>query len=795
MLRQNLKSTLTPRPYLLVLVLWVVASLPAEAQLLRGRIVDEQSQEPLANATIQVEGTYRATIANAAGNFELELDAVPAALLIRHIGYATRRLEITAATASDLEVELTPVAFVMQEIVVTGEDPAIAIMRRVIKRKKVWRAALESFEAVAYSRYTVSNDTGIVFILESVSDAYWDRERGMREEIIGTRKTAGADMGGDLIPAAGTVANLYDDDISVAGHRLIGVTHPDALSHYRFSLEGTRRIDDTEVYDIAVEPRTRLTSGFRGRVSVHGDEYALLEAELQPGDAFLFPYPIRSLAVTYRQQFSSFGGQYWLPVDFRFEGSLQVSVSRLLRFPAMILAQVSRFTDYQINAELPEDLFEEVEYMRVDSAAVAADSVLHQEGLAVPLLPAEQLAYARTDTTVSILEAFEPRGAAARMARIGSSEAEVGAGGGNLLPEWLGLGPEIWYNRVDALHAGAVATVDAGEHLRLVGSGGWSHGLSGSERWSYETRARLSFSKPLRLRLTGSYRAGTAVRQRPSRVPRALSGIEMLLGGEDYFDYYRSEGYRIGSEIRVRSGRVRFSASLRNEDHSPLRRSTSYDLLGRARIQRPNPAIGPARFRAVGLGAALHSGPEFTLGLTGRKFLQITAERSVRGSDYDYARYELTAEWALRTHGRRRLLPAMAHVRLLAGTSSGMLPLQRSFLVEGGAADLRPFGTLRALRGQPYEGQHAVAFFWEHNFRTMPFEIIGLRPLVERGYSILVFGGHARTWPLADLKAASSGHHEVGVSLSGILGFVRLDLAWHPGQNAFALGYGMARIF
>ena len=55
-------------------------------------------------------------------------------------------------------------------------------MRRVIERKKVWRAALESFEAVAYSRYTVSNDTGIVFILESVSDAYWDRERGMREE-------------------------------------------------------------------------------------------------------------------------------------------------------------------------------------------------------------------------------------------------------------------------------------------------------------------------------------------------------------------------------------------------------------------------------------------------------------------------------------------------------------------------------------------------------------------------------------------------------------------------------------
>ncbi len=755
--------------------------------------MDERSLEPLAAATIQVEGTYRGTITNAAGSFELDLDAVPATLLIRHIGYATRRLEVVTASGEELLVELAPVAMVMQEIVVTGEDPAIEIMREVIKRKKEWRAALETFEAVAYSRYTVSNDTGIVFILESVSDAFWDRERGMREEIVGTRKTVGAELGDDLIPAAGTVANLYDDNVSVAGHRLIGVTHPDALSHYRFSLEATRRIDDTEVYDISVEPRTRLTSGFRGRVSVHGDEYALLEAELQPGDAFLFPYPIRSLSVTYRQQFSSFGGQFWLPVDFRFEGSMQLSISRLFRFPPMNLAQVSRLTDYQVNADVPEDLFESEEYMRVDSAAVAADSALHREGLAVPLLPAEQLAYARTDTTVSILEAFEPRGAAARMSRVDFSESEGREAGGDRLPDWLNLAPKVWYNRVEALHAGAAATVDAGEHLRLVGSGGWSHGLSGPERWSYETRARLSFRKPLSVRLTGSYREGTAIRHESSQVPRGLNSIEMLLGGEDYFDYYRSEGYRLATELRVGGGRARITASIRNEDHSSQRRSTSYDLLGNAAVQRPNPAIRSARLRAVRLGAVINSGPESSLGLTGQKFVRVSAEHSVAGSDYSYGRYELSAEWALKTVARRRLLPAMAHVRLLAGTSSGMLPLQRSFLVEGGAAGLRPFGSLRTLQGRPYEGQHAVAFFWEHNFRTMPFEVLGLRPLVERGYSILVFGAHARTWALADLRAAA-GHHEVGMSLSGILGFLRLDLAWHPGE-AFALGYGMARIF
>ena len=119
------------------------------------------------------------------------------------------------------------------------------------------------------------------------------------------------------MPAAAMALNLYDDDIRVGGHRIIGVTHPDALSRYRFELIGERRLDDVTVYDIAVEPRNDLLMGFVGRVSVLDEAFAMIEVDLRPGRAFLHPLPIRRFEVAYQQQFSNYGTDAWLPVDLR----------------------------------------------------------------------------------------------------------------------------------------------------------------------------------------------------------------------------------------------------------------------------------------------------------------------------------------------------------------------------------------------------------------------------------------------------------------------------------------------
>ena len=66
----------------------------------------------------------------------------------------------------------------------------------------------------------------------------------------------------------------------------MGVTHPDALDHYRFSLESIEARDESEVYVISVRPKRGTFSGFDGTIRVLDGEYAMIAAELQPSEGF-----------------------------------------------------------------------------------------------------------------------------------------------------------------------------------------------------------------------------------------------------------------------------------------------------------------------------------------------------------------------------------------------------------------------------------------------------------------------------------------------------------------------------
>ncbi|MFQ5571059.1 MAG: DUF5686 family protein [Rhodothermales bacterium] len=791
---------------LFFLMIGLIIVLPVQAQkLIRGTIIDASTGEALPAANIQVEGTYRGTISSVDGAYEIQLTRLPATLVVRYIGYNTERLTVTASSEERQDVRLRPVTYELDEVVVTGEDPAVRIMREVIERKKVWRASLQTYATDAYNRFTISNDTGIVSIIETMTETFWDHERGMRETLKARRETSNLDIE-EALPAALFVTNLYDDDIEVGGYSLIGVTHPKALSQYTFHLEGTRYLDDRIVYDISVEPKNKLKSAFVGRVSVLDEVYALIDVELRPGEAFLFPPPIEQYDVTYRQQFSNFGRDVWLPVDFRADIDVKISFGALLSFPTFRIDQVSRFTDYGVNVALPDTLYENGEYLNVDSVAVAEGTSLSQDGVAVPLSEPEQVAYAGIDSTMGLEKAFAPTGALGRLARIQMSEDEDGSDTRRRrLPANLDLEPDLWYNRVDALHAGLGLEVRAGSSLRLDGGAGYSTGLSGREQWSYQGSARLSFGPDETVFIEAGYAAGTALRYDTDLYGRLTAGLATLLGGDDYFDYYRREGLSVTAGYHLSRLDATLSVGYRDEDHTSLARTTSYDFLGRSAPLRANPPIEEGRLRAVTASVAIGDDEDFA-GLFGRRLLVLTVEHSSPdglNSDYDYTRYAAVAEYRLETFFRRRLLPNTLDARLVAGTFSGRLPVQRFGIVDAGLGRYTPFGSLRTLGGLPYEGEQYVAFFWEHNFRTVPFEWLGLRWLAERSYNIILFGGHGRTWLSNDIvpelgyvpNVSDGFHHEMGLSLSGLFSFFRIDFAKRLDAPGFNVGVAAARIF
>jgi hypothetical protein len=370
------------------------------------------------------------------------------------------------------------------------------------------------------------------------------------------------------------------------------------------------------------------------------------------------------------------------------------------------------------------------------------------------------------------------------------------------------LRPRLWYNRVEGLHAGASFEIDVEDRFMIGGSGGYNTSAGSPISWNYGVRTGLRLGADRHTRLFGSYRYGVDPRYRSPIYGRIANSIWTVGGGLDYFDYFGNERVRAGIEQELPALESTVQLRYNNERQFSVRRTTSYDLFGVDRLQPINPAINEGMLRSLSL--QLDVGDTMPqLGIFGENHLQLAVEHSNTdwlSSDYDFTRFHLQLDGHIETLFQRRLLPNALDVRLVAGTFAGTLPVQRFGIVDASWRPFSVFGALKTLEDRPYQGEQYLGFFWEHSFRTVPLELLGLYGMAEQGYNILVHGGHGRTWisdarqtdllqqgiPITDPDGM---HHEVGISVSGLLGGLRLDVTKRLDAPGFTVGLGLARLY
>lgn len=781
--------------------LLMLVALPVQAQVvLQGTVLDARTGEPLAAAHVQVEDQPRGTITNTLGRFTLQVPALPVTFTVRYVGYRTARIVAAPDDTLDYRVALEPAVIPLGEVVVTGEDLAESIMRRVIARKQAWRQRLGAYAAQGYTKLVLENGSQIVYLSESVFDVYHDPERGPREVVRSQRRTSDLHAAFGLHPA-GYVPDLYDDVIDVQGLPLVGPTHPEALDYYTFSIAGRRMLDDRIVYDLYVAPKTTVHPTFIGRIAVLDEEYALLEAELRPARHVAFAPPIARYAVVYRQQFARFGDGFWLPVDLRLDGVIQVAQANQT-YPEATFQQVSRLSDYRLGGPLPEAPFATAVRVTVDEASVLEDYLFLAGRHILPLTPreAEALERLRRAPPLTLEAAFAPRGrppgvAAFEAARYADDRPQF------TWPRLLqGFTPWVWYNRVDGYALGFARYVDVAPHffgeLRLAEVNGAS--ASGGPKLRMKARGQYRWGRGGLAEL--GYEANSDRRGVGSLYPVPITSLPGHLGWGDYFDYFWNR--RFHARTGYRMARVRLTGGLHVEQHRSLERSRTRawpfdDML------RPNPPVDDGALRSVSVEAAYGDGfKPFRAGALRRVGLEAEFGLPTMGGDFRFGRYRAELDWRFRTFYRNRLQSQTLDVRAFAGTATGALPVQRIGLLDGTLGPFATFGAFRARRDRPYEGDRYAGAFWEYDLTTLPFEWLGLRPLVVRRMGILLHGGHGRTW-LGDAwhsdlaftpQVPDAWHHEAGVSLTYLMGFpVRLDFTWRLDRPGFFVGFGLMR--
>lgn len=115
---------LSPRIFLITLFIslnWILVSAQQSTVQIIGMVIDAQSKQPLAGATIYLDHTTKATLSSDSGNFALK--NIPSGnykLIISYVGYSSAFVDLNEKDIPNLIVELTPSVKLLDEVAITA---------------------------------------------------------------------------------------------------------------------------------------------------------------------------------------------------------------------------------------------------------------------------------------------------------------------------------------------------------------------------------------------------------------------------------------------------------------------------------------------------------------------------------------------------------------------------------------------------------------------------------------------------------------------------------------------------
>lgn len=761
-------------------LLFAVSSVYSQTYVVSGTVYDASNGQPLAAANIRIDGTSRGTISNAQGQYRLSLDIGSYRLIFSFIGYRTDTLSIVIDRDVQRDVDLQPVPIQMAEVVVTDEDPATHIMRKVIENKRRWIEALRSYRFEAFTRQVMRRDTAIASIAESYTTGYWQKGDTLREVVNQKRQTANLPLR-FVPPGVENIVNFYDDEIRLAGFRFVGPTAQEAFDYYNFKLVQTRVANGRPLYVIQMIPMSRVTPLFYGTLTIAGDTYAVAGVEVTPNEVFTFPL-ISDFQFQYVQQFALYEQQFWMPIDIRVKGRATVSIPGF-SLPPIGIEQVSSIYDYAINAQLPDTIFQKPRLI-ITKESEKFDSTFWAQHEVLPLTLEEKLAYEKLDSTQTFQRQFQASGALATLASLTSSTFRF---------------VDVRYNRVEGLFLGGSYERDS-VLSSLKGWIGLGYGLS-DKRWKGKVGLEFSADPPRRWSVGAEYYSGISHAPDENMYSAFAISLMSLLDKIDYRDYFYTRGWRLFGAVRPVSG-LTLTFGYLNEQHASATTTTSFSLFSRSEAFRLNPAVHEGQLRSVALSVRYGEGEPILLGLLPQNFVELEGEYSspsLLSSNFDFARLVVRTEMNVQTYSRRLFFAPTLYVRLAAGISNGALPPQRIFVLESRASGTGLFGSLRTVNPRQFGGDSFVVLSLEHNFRNTPFLALNIPFLYKNSIELLVHGSVAQAWnrtPTIELPAPTNGwYYEAGVGLCRILGLFRLDFTQRLSHSrATFLTVGVSRI-
>jgi len=400
-----------------LLVLGCLLGSLVQAATLRGLVTDEQGK-PLAFVSVYVEGTSKGTTTNTEGRYLINLNDGDARLAFRFIGYKFLVKSVQVTGDVEVNVTLIPESYNLGEVNISAsaEDPAYAILRKAMEKRKFYLTQDNEFSCDAYTKFLqkilshpkkflgqdvdlseqLDSTTGIIYLSESVSKLSFRQPDEVKEEMISS-KVSGRNNSFSFNQAAGLLFNFYENliDLGEIGQRgFVSPVASNAMLFYKYQYEGQFVENGVTVNKIKVIPKRRRDPVFSGTIFIQDDSWRIHSLDL----IITKESPLQFVdTVAFHQVYVPVNPDVWMPfsaqVDFVFKVFGFYGNGYFLGISS----------NYNIAPAFPKKYFDG-EVLKVNRDANKRDSIYWLQARQVPLTLEENKDYSKRDSASALHE-------------------------------------------------------------------------------------------------------------------------------------------------------------------------------------------------------------------------------------------------------------------------------------------------------------------------------------------------------------------------------------------------------
>lgn len=319
-------------------ILFAVLTLNCFSQTIRGKIIDEDTKQPLPFAFVGINNSNNGTTADIDGNFTLTIEPTITEVAVQIIGYKKQIVDLKERDITKpIIIKLKSSEFNLLEVVVTPqENPANELIRRLIRNKKNLdprNLPFYSCETYGKTYFTASSKSGdeffynedtahfrkakalfekqYLFFIESASEKKYIYKNITQEKILASRVS-----GFKSAPFASLASQLqsftfFDNTIEVLDIKYVNPLQKGTFKRYKFDITDTIIQNNDTTILINFAPRKNANfKALKGTIYLNKADYALANVIAEPIDE-----ETKSNSVKIQQQYSKVGGKQWFPTQ------------------------------------------------------------------------------------------------------------------------------------------------------------------------------------------------------------------------------------------------------------------------------------------------------------------------------------------------------------------------------------------------------------------------------------------------------------------------------------------------